>query len=192
MKKQIYIALLILMGTFSLSAQVSISGQITCPDGFPMGSQEVKLAGDLIADMSVNTDGNGNYVFSNLPTGGNYTITIEKTDNPLNGVSTYDLVLIAQHLLNIQPLPAPYHYLIADINYSGSITTLDLVLLRKLILFIDTEFPSGLSWYFATEDYNPSPPSGSINVAQLDNLQSSEIVNFVAVKIGDVSGGSCN
>jgi hypothetical protein len=36
-----------------------------------------------------------------------FTITPAKDDNPLNGVTTYDLVLISKHILGIEPLGSP-------------------------------------------------------------------------------------
>ncbi len=77
----------------------------------------------------------GNYLFENLPTGGDYIITVEKTDNPLDGVTTFDLVQIAKHILQIQLLTSPYFMLQAAVNGSGTNTTLDLVEIRKVILF---------------------------------------------------------
>jgi hypothetical protein len=59
-----------------------------------------------------------------------------KVDNPLNGVTTYDLVLISKHILGIEPFDSPYKMTAADVNNSGSITTFDIVELRKLILGI--------------------------------------------------------
>jgi hypothetical protein len=65
-----------------------------------------------------------------------FTITPVKDDNPLNGVTTYDLVLMSKHILGIEPLGSPYKMIAADANKSNSITTFDIVELRKLILGI--------------------------------------------------------
>ncbi len=59
-----------------------------------------------------------------------------KDDNPLNGVTTYDLVLISKHILAVETLDSPYKLIAADVNGSKSITTFDIVELRKLILGI--------------------------------------------------------
>jgi hypothetical protein len=60
----------------------------------------------------------------------------ELDDNPLNGVSTYDLVLIKNHIDGDLPFTSPYQYVAADINRSGTITTFDILELRNLILGI--------------------------------------------------------
>ncbi|MEZ4917493.1 MAG: hypothetical protein R2792_00180 [Saprospiraceae bacterium] len=64
-----------------------------------------------------------------------------KNDDPLNGVSTYDLVLISKSILGLEPLSQPWQQTAADINNSGSVTTFDIVEGRKLILGIYSEFP---------------------------------------------------
>jgi hypothetical protein len=39
---------------------------------------------------------------NNVPLDATFTIAPEKDDNPLNGVTTYDLVLISKHILGIR------------------------------------------------------------------------------------------
>jgi len=41
----------------------------------------------------------------------------------------------------------------ADANYDGKITTLDIILLRKVILGISQNMPQGESWRFVPRDY---------------------------------------
>ena len=137
------------------------------------------------------TDKQGTYVFPSVPLNSNFTITPLKNDNPLNGVSTYDLVLISKHILGQQPLSSPYKMIAADANKSNSITTFDIVAIRKLILGIYSDFPDNTSWRFVDKDFAfpqpqnpfatpfPETRSGSTATADLND--------FVAVKIGDVN-----
>jgi hypothetical protein len=83
-----------------------------------------------------------------VPFLGDYTVTPTKDNDPLNGVSTFDLVLINKHILGLEPLNTPYKMIAADANNSRSITTFDIVELRKLILGIYTELPNNTSWRF--------------------------------------------
>ncbi|MCB0525024.1 MAG: HYR domain-containing protein, partial [Saprospiraceae bacterium] len=110
-------------------------------------------------DMSDNL---GTYWFINsLPYGSNFTLTPAKDDNPLNGITTYDLVLISKHILGIEPLGSPYKMIAADANKSNSITTFDIVEIRKLILGIYQSLPGNDSWRFIDNSYvfpNPSNP----------------------------------
>jgi hypothetical protein len=121
-------------------------------------------------------------------------VTPTKDNDPLNGVSTFDLVLINKHILGLEPLNSPYKMIAADANNSRSITTFDIVELRKLILGIYTELPNNTSWRFVDENYQfPNPVEsvpgylpGNVSVA---DLQASHLDDdFVAVKVGDVNG----
>ncbi|MCC6281708.1 MAG: hypothetical protein IT262_13965, partial [Saprospiraceae bacterium] len=75
-------------------------------------------------------------------------ITPYHNEDPLNGVSTYDAVLMQKHILNIEPLNSPYKMIAADINRSGAITTFDIVLMRRVLLGIDQNFYNNTSWRF--------------------------------------------
>ena len=145
-------------------------------------------------DMSDN-DGQWTIVNS-VPVDASYTITPAKDDNPLNGVTTYDLVLISKHILGIEPLGSPYKMIAADANKSNSITTFDIVELRKLILGIYQELPNNTSWRFVDKSQvfaNPANPFAetiqeNISIAQALVNESDE--DFVGVKIGDVNGSA--
>ena len=123
-----------------------------------------------------------------------YDVTPTKTDNPLNGVSTFDLVLISRHVLGLEPLGSPYRMIAADANKSGSITGLDIVELRKLILGIYQQLPNNNSWRFVDRAFvfpnsnNPFQttfPEDKI-ITSLPNL----MVDFTGVKIGDVNNSA--
>ncbi|MFN8303092.1 MAG: SdrD B-like domain-containing protein [Saprospiraceae bacterium] len=142
------------------------------------------------------TNTQGYYAFGNaLPLGSDYTVTPVKDDNPMNGVSTFDLVLISKHILGTDPLNSPYKIIAADANKSNSVTTFDILELRKLILGIYTELPNNTSWRFLDEGFafsDPSNPFYNIPFAEnisVGDIQSNQIdENFVGVKIGDVNG----
>jgi subtilisin-like proprotein convertase family protein len=137
----------------------------------------------------------GHYQFSQvMPILSNYTVTPEKDDNHLNGVTTFDLLLMSKHILGISPLATPYKMIAADVNKSGSITTFDIVELRKLVLGIYNELPNNTSWRFVDKSFvfadqsNPFatqfPEFKTVASIQTDAMND----DFVAVKIGDVSG----
>jgi hypothetical protein len=83
-----------------------------------------------------------------LPFGSDYTVTPTMELDPLNGVNTYDLILISRHILGLEPLNTAYKLIAADANKSGTVTTFDVVELRKLILGTYTELPNNSSWRF--------------------------------------------
>lgn len=125
--------------------------------------------------------------------GYNTAITPVKTANPLNGVTTADLVRISKHLLGIAPFYDPWQYLAADVNHDDQVTTYDIVLIRKLLLGLLTEFPGGNSWRFVPEGFvfadpdNPLVPSPPvrIEVQNTDEFPQQSFF-FRGVKLGDV------
>ena len=146
-------------------------------------------------DATVNTAGGGIYGQA-VQAGGDYTVTPVHDVDPLNGVTTYDLVVISKHILGVDLLDSPYQIIAADANKSNTVTTFDLVELRKLILFINTEFPNNTSWRFVDESFafpDPTNPFASQfpEVINLNNVTDNQLTNdFVAVKIGDVNGSA--
>ncbi len=136
----------------------------------------------------------GIFVFPNaVPMGSDYTLTPTKDDNPLNGVTTYDLVLISKHILGLEPLTTPYKIIAADANRSGSITTFDIVEFRKMILGIYSELPNNTSWRFVDKAYVFPEPSNPFQSQFPENISVQHIQgdrlteDFVGVKIGDVN-----
>ncbi|MBK9335074.1 MAG: HYR domain-containing protein [Lewinellaceae bacterium] len=143
------------------------------------------------------TDHSGLFQFLFVPTLGSYTVTPLKDNDPLNGVSTFDLVLINKHILGLEPLNSPYKMIAADANNSKSITTFDIVELRKLILGLYTDLPDNTSWRFVDEAFvfpNPSNPFQTLfpETTPLPDLSPTVALDqkFVAVKVGDVNGNA--
>lgn len=135
-----------------------------------------------------------------LPVGQSYRVRLfgEKNTAPLNGVSTYDLVLISKHILGLEQLPTIYHALAADANRSHSVTTFDIVEIRKLILGIYDTLPAAKSWRFVRPIPNPTAYT-VLEVAQdtfqttLPPLQDDVTLpnlNFIAIKTGDVNNSA--
>ncbi|MCB9329613.1 MAG: T9SS type A sorting domain-containing protein [Lewinellaceae bacterium] len=118
-----------------------------------------------------------------------------RNNDPLNGVSTFDLVLINRHILGIEALNSPYKIIAADANNSRSVSTFDIVTLRKLILGIDTVLTNVDSWRFIPDNYNfPDPlnPFGSVfpEGINLNPADPPQLINFTGLKVGDVNGNA--
>jgi hypothetical protein len=140
------------------------------------------------------TDPQGLYNFNSVPMASTFTIAPEKDDNPLNGVTTYDLVLISKHILGLEPLNSPYKMIAADANKSGSITTFDIVEIRKLILGIYNELPNNTSWRFVDKSFsfpnvnNPFQTQSPETITEIAAITNQLGEDFVGVKVGDVNG----
>ena len=123
------------------------------------------------------------------------TFTPYKDDNPLNGVTTYDLVLISRHILGIEPLGSPYKMIAADADSSNSITIFDIVELRKLILGIYGSLPNNTSWRFVPRSFvftNPDNPFQDTIPEKIGFTipPPTNEVSFYGIKVGDVNGAA--
>lgn len=169
-----------------------IEGQISTENKNMVEDVEVYLSGG--ANQMMVTKADGQYYFQGIDSGYDYSVYPSKNTDVANGVTTFDLVLIQQHILGQQLLSSPYKIIAADINNSRSVTTLDMVQLRRVILNLESKFPSNRSWRFVsaahvfTDPYNPwnRPFPEVLNYNDLpDTVRHG---NFIGVKIGDVSG----
>jgi hypothetical protein len=152
--------------------------------------EEVMVKGGTASYL---TQTEGHYALE-LAMENDYTIAPAKETNPLNGVSTFDLVLISKHILGIAPFENPYQFIAADINQSGTITAFDMVQLRQLILNITNDFPNNSSWRFVEADYqfttNQPLLENFPEVGSIKDLQKDMEMSFVAIKVGDVNGNA--
>ncbi len=170
---------------------VAIAGRIANEMDDEVNDVEVQIAGDNGFEPFM-TGLDGAYT-SEVSMHNNYTVTPQKNIDPLNGVTTFDIVMISKHILGVQALNSPYKMIAADINNSGSVTTLDLVELRKLILHIDTEFSNNTSWRFVDKNFvfpNASNPFATSfpEVISFNDLDQDVLeANFTAIKVGDVN-----
>jgi hypothetical protein len=154
---------------------------------------ELQSNGTGVPNMEVFSVQTGDYYFSNaLPYSSNATITPTLELDPLNGVNTWDLILISRHILGLEPLNTPFKLISADANKSGTVTTFDIVELRKLILGTYQKLPNNSSWRFVNKAQvftNPQNPFADVIQEDLQIIDIQQHINngdFVAAKIGDV------
>lgn len=180
--------LLCVLTTFSLSAQ-SISGIVLTADGEAMEGITIK-----VNDESVLTESSGAYTFFNLNAATNYTVKPSKEEtNLMNGVNMFDVVVLHKHILGIAPFSSPYQKVAADVNGSGTITSMDVVKMRRMILRVDLDFGDLDAWRFI--DANFDMDNG--NLAQIPEfpeerlldalVAGSSSIDFKGIKLGDVN-----
>ncbi|RME96606.1 MAG: hypothetical protein D6772_11710, partial [Bacteroidetes bacterium] len=154
--------------------------------------------GNVVAYVETGQDGRLE-VPAGLPDTGILTIALSKDeDNYTNGVRTSDLVEITQHILGLDTLDAPYQLLASDVNMSNSVSTLDMIRIRKLILALNSDFGQGgaPSWQFYPEDLvftdplNPWLLGTRSNTVTLDLSTDWTLPDFIAVKSGDANGSA--
>lgn len=172
-----------------------ISGNIHTESNSNMENVTVNLSGPV--NLTTTTDANGNYSFIGVPNGV-YDVCPEHDVDPLSGISTFDLVLISKAILNIQPLASPYKIMAADVMGDGATNpapdVADMLVLRKLILFIINDFPNVPSWVFVPDGHvfnnpldpwDPAPPPSckSVTISGGNAIG----VDFIGIKKGDVN-----
>lgn len=138
---------------------------------------------------------NGKYTIRDLLMGQSYQIIPKKDINPLNGVSTLDIIMIQKHIMGAQFFKSPYKLIAADIDKNGEINGIDLVELRRLILGMDKTFTKNESWRFVDAGYHFFDQSQALKETfnesyVIKNLQQPMQIDFVGVKIGDVNESS--
>ena len=134
-----------------------------------------------------NTDSCFTLPVNNLPLSltGKLTLRLSRIDNLTNGVSAYDLILISRHILNLEPITSFYQTLAADVNRSQTVTTFDIVEIRKTLLGVVDTFPAVPSWQFV----RPVPdPSNIIAFADLKDTFQIQYTNLS----GDVTAAGFN
>lgn len=170
----------------------SIAGTVQTMGGTPAVQVLVGLSGGL--RRAIQTDTEGGYRFEDLPKGEDYTVLPTYDVDYFDGVSTLDLVAINKHVLNVKLFDSPYQWIAADANRSGTVTTLDMVVLRKLVLRVIDDLPNNTSWRFIDSNHafplSGNPLQGFIPEAiSINNLAWNHMnKDFIAVKIGDVTG----
>jgi Dockerin type I domain len=188
--KNILITITLLSITFGLHSQTSIiSGHI--PSAFLANAEvEIQVINLTQSDTIILTpDASGLYEY-NAPVGNDYKVSSsvvggKRYNDFLNGVSTLDQVLIMRHILAVDIFTSPNKLIAADVNLDGKITSIDLVLARRLILGIIQDFGHPYSWFIRPI----SDPT--LEAYELINLQSDATgLDFITIKLGDVNGTS--
>ncbi len=153
---------------------------------------EVKLTGDINNYWMTGND--GNFQFSSLLFGSDFTVTPKRDDMHDNGISTADLVMIQRHILGNVNLGTPYKIIGADVNNDKKLSAADLVELRKLILASIPAFSNNTSWRFVDEKYSFIDPTNPLNENFAEKIDIANfygnvpMLKFIAIKVGDMNG----
>jgi hypothetical protein len=169
-----------------------IVGSVMTEEGYTVEGVSITLKSD--SPLKGMTGATGDFIFQDIPFGKNYVVIPEKNTEVMNGISTLDLVFMAKHITGTQGLDSPYKWVAADIDGNGSVSTLDLIRLRKLILHLDDQLPNNqTSWRFIDANFEFSDKQAPLNQQypskyDILNMNSDMIeTDFIAVKVGDVN-----
>ena len=170
-----------------------IAGNVFTETGLPVAEVALEVVNNQAAPLQEQSGQDGSFLFEGVAACDVNMVMPSKGGPVNNGVSTGDLVLISRHILGVAPLDSPYKIIAADADHNGSITALDQIHIRKVILGIAIEFPNNTSWRFVKADYefqtNTPLAENFPEWAAVDNVLSQDMaVDFIAIKVGDVNG----
>lgn len=171
-----------------------VTGRVANEGDTPIANVNIHIESDSVS-VTGHTGTNGNYNITTPLLYGIYTLTPEKDTLASNGVSTLDLLIITKHILFQERITDPYKIIAADANHSNTVTTQDLIALRKLILHQVETLPNNTSWRFVRKSYTfpnpedpwsqPFPESIELNLFTENGSLGND---FIAIKVGDLNG----
>ena len=88
------------------------------------------------------TGAGGAFLFQNLATNAAYEIEPLKNINVANGLTTFDLNRIDDHINGGNPITSPYKLIAADATNDGQITQADIDAVKDIILLNAPSFPN--------------------------------------------------
>ncbi len=136
------------------------------------------------------TDDSGGYSMSFL-LGDDFLLSPAKEGDDPVGVTTADLIILANHINNTVAITDPYLRIASDVTFDGIINATDLLALRNFVVNNSQEIAGGKSWRFVWSGYDfltdlpeaedfPQIYEGEIS----EEIQS---VDFIGIKIGDLN-----
>jgi Dockerin type I domain len=194
----------------SKTTSFQLTGGTACGKPIPntlaiMGS--IKTESDKAIDAIVTLSGGATltiiksnaFNFVDLLRGGNFGVSPTRDNDWVNGVTTFDISIMSKHILDITPITSPYKLIAADVNRDGSIDGADMLLTRNLVLGRVTKFANNTSWRFMPKSVTPTTSTDGQPMLNFKETITYTTLNdtvrnadFVAIKIGDVSGSAAN
>jgi hypothetical protein len=181
------------------TAPYEVEGLIRTEDGEGVENVQINFSsgfsGSPLFFNGLVTDSSGMYedFYSAYIFPGTQHVVPRLDEDPLNGVTTFDLVRISRHILGLEPLGSPYKMIAADANGSNTITSFDIIELRKLILGIYGNLPNNTSWRFVDEEQVFAQPNNPFLTPLRESLPADALytqADFIGIKIGDVNNSA--
>lgn len=176
---------------FSISGKVLNSCGAVMPDVLVSAGSASTLSND-----------NGAYTIENVAINNNTTVCA----TGFNPITTYadqiticDALQVSRHILGLEAYTSPFQMLASDVNGSGTITGLDIIKIRQMLMgFNDQGIEPALlftwQYYAAALNFpNPNIPfSGTVMACyDIPQIQQSVInADFIGVKTGDADGSA--
>lgn len=142
------------MPTYTRNTSTCPTGQGCCSSSIELGGVDLVITGlGTTFQTNITTDVNGEFSLDLAE--GDYMIepAFQTDGSHLNGVTTYDLVLLSRHHLQINPIICPFGRIAADVNNDAVLDSLDINISRQLILRITDQYTLVPNWRFVAKAY---------------------------------------
>lgn len=189
-----------------IKRRVRVRGQVHywAQQGLPVPGVSLIASGHDGEFDFVDSDGNGAFEVT-VPTDTEVYIDVELpgNENANAGVSVLDILLMRKHILAVEPFENPLQLLAGDVTEDESISTLDILTTRRVILGITDYFTLDYNdekagiWKFIRNDYTFEDSLDPFLEYYIEDTswRFMESVDgdrfnsdFLAIKLGDVSG----
>ena len=165
-----------------------VRGQVIRPEYRPLEDVLVTLEDQFFNVLySDSTDEDGQYDIQNLDLEQNVILRAFKDDPAWKDVTILDFALIRLHLLGINTFDNIFQFIAADVDRSVSISALDALGIRKILLGIDESWPQAPIWHIWNQELDTSEWLYAPNYVEF-NFERDTSFDWWAVKTGDISG----
>ncbi|MGK7396006.1 MAG: cohesin domain-containing protein [Candidatus Cyclobacteriaceae bacterium M3_2C_046] len=162
-------------GEMMIKPMKSISGRVMQVNDKAVAAT-LNMRGD--SQLSADTDQDGYFRFE-VPVQDQVTLQVANQATPdSKGISTLDILLARRHILGQETMDNPFMIAAADVNGSGTVTTLDIALIRQVILGLGYQFAGQQSIkYVSALNYQE----------QVEATNPDQSYDFVEIKLGDLN-----
>lgn len=167
---------------------VTVIGNVSTVNDNPLAGVDIDLV-DIGQNLSGRTLSNGSFTIDNMIACNEYEVQVDANSNDwAQGVSTFDMLKLNWHILNMQRFSSPHEWIAADVDGSGSLTTFDMIEIRNLLLGKQNQFDTEQAWRFvdATSDLENSNDPLRENFEEIIvNNRNYDDLEIIGIKVGD-------
>lgn len=181
------------VGLQSMSDRADVGGRIVTQNDYRVYPDSIYFGDEKnIQKVCLSPNGGLHYGMTvNQKKPGFMEFRLVKRTEPIEGISTRDIILIQRHILGVQKFVDTLKNFAADVNNNKNVTASDIAELRRLILGVKDNFTEVLPWYFLVQNWRQvMTPFQAFQSIQFNGVQ---IVNFprqnvdvLAMKMGDI------
>ncbi len=172
----------------------SVSGLVYTEDGRLVPNVSLQLHEAFSDELmrSDTSDNSGSYQLGQIAANDYYYYLMPDFDtDPLNGITTLDLVRLQRHIIGLLRLESPYKIIAADLNRDNRVTASDIIDLRRAILRLPSTFDRDDAWRFVDANYkflDDRYPLDDQLEKELYLTYEHPEVDLLAMKVGDLDG----